>query len=89
MKKLYYTVDKELQDIDGIEETTGHKTVNVYNLVEGEIVSLFELEMLNEDNSEDAIFHHLDARMNGEDIEPEDRINFGNINAKDIIFVNL
>ena len=89
MKKIYYTVDKELQDIDGIEESTGHKTVNVYDVVDGEVIPLFEVQLFNEDNSENAIFQHLDARMNDEDIESEDKIDFGNIDVKDITFVNL
>ena len=33
MKTLYYTVEKELQDIDGIEETTGYKDIRVYDIV--------------------------------------------------------
>lgn len=35
MKTLYYVVEKELQDIDGVEETTGYKDIRIYDIVDG------------------------------------------------------
>lgn len=53
--QVYYTVDKELQNIDGIEETTGHKTVTTYTVENGKVEKFFDLDLLNEDNSEEEI----------------------------------
>lgn len=53
--QVYYTVDKELQNIDGIEETTGHKTVTTYTVENGKVKKFFDLDLLNEDNSEEEI----------------------------------
>lgn len=67
MKKLYYTVEKELQNIDGIEEATGNKTITAYSVVGGEIEKQFEVECLNEDNSEEAIQDYLDDNGMGDE----------------------
>ena len=58
-KKLYYTVEKELRDIDGVEETTGIKTITAYSVVDGEIKKQFDVECDNEDNSKDVIDDYL------------------------------
>lgn len=50
--QVYYTVDKELQNIDGIEETTGNKTVTTYTVENGKVKKFFDIELLNEENSE-------------------------------------
>jgi hypothetical protein len=56
MNKIYYTVEKELQDVgDGIEETTGNKTVYLYHIVDGELVNLTDIELSNEDDTEEEI----------------------------------
>ena len=62
MEKLnmYYTVEKELEDVGGIEETTGHKEVNVYTVEHGEVKKFFDLELLNEDNTKECIKDWLD-----------------------------
>lgn len=67
MKKLYYTVEKELQNIDGIEEATGNKTITAYSVVGGEIEKQFDVECLNEDNSEEAIQDYLDDNGMGDE----------------------
>jgi len=74
MKKLYYVVKKELQDIDGFEETTGHKTVSTYSAVikDGapEIEHQFDVELSNEDNSIEGISDYLiDNGMGDEKFE--------------------
>jgi len=66
-KKLYYTVEKELQDIDGIEETTGHKTITTYSVVNGEIEKQFDIECANDENSEEAINDYLIDNGMGDD----------------------
>jgi hypothetical protein len=33
MKKLYYTVTKQLNDFDGIEQTNGFKDIHIYDIV--------------------------------------------------------
>lgn len=53
--QVYYTVDKELQNIDGFEETTGNKTVTTYTVENGKVKKFFDLDLLNEDNSEEYI----------------------------------
>ena len=60
MKKLYYTIEKEMRDFDGIEEATGHRTITTYSVVDGEIQKQFDVECTSEDNSEEMIQEHLD-----------------------------
>lgn len=64
MRKLYYVVEKELQDVDGFEEITGNKTVTTYSCgVDGNglpyIEREFEVELDNEDNSIEGIKDYL------------------------------
>jgi len=69
-KKLYYTVTKELVSIgdnDGIEETTGNKTITTYSVVNGEIERQFEVEGSNDDNSMELIQMYLDDNGMGDD----------------------
>lgn len=61
MGKLYYTIEKELQSIDGFEETTGNKTVTVYEIANDTPKEFFTLELVNEDDSEEEIQDWLDA----------------------------
>lgn len=72
MKNLYYTIEKETQNIDGIEECTGHKTIRVYSIshkkVDGFVMEKeFDVECLNEDNSEEAIQDYLDDNGMGDE----------------------
>lgn len=89
MKKkiLYYTVEKELQDIDGIEETTGNKKVLVYEIVDNKPKELLEIDLFNEDISTDCIYNILDEHMNME-MNDEGRIDLG-VNIDDIEFIQL
>jgi hypothetical protein len=59
-KKLYYIIEKELQSVDDFEETTGHKTVSVYEIINNEPKKFFSLDLTNDDNSEEAIQDYLD-----------------------------
>lgn len=67
-KKLYYVVDLELQHVDGeIEETTGNKTVRVYDM-EDNVPKIFcTLDLLNTQNSEEEIQEYLDDNGFGDD----------------------
>ena len=74
MKKLYYVVNKELQDIDGVEEATGNKTISTYSTIvkDGipEIEHQFDIELSNEDNSIEGIEDYLiDNGMGDEKFE--------------------
>ena len=41
MKKLYYTVEKQLNQYGDVEETNGYKTITVYDVINNEIVNQF------------------------------------------------
>lgn len=69
-KKIYYVVNKEVQDIDGFEECTGNKTVGVYMIVDNELKTIAVLELDNSDSSELAIKEELDE--NGLGISSKD-----------------
>ena len=59
MQKLYYTVEKELQQVDDFEETTGFKTVTVYDIENNIPTKFFELEVSNDENTKEAINEYL------------------------------
>ncbi len=58
-KKLYYTVDKDLVDTGGIGETTGWKSINVYDIVENEPVLLVTITCENYEDSIEMIRNEL------------------------------
>lgn len=60
--KLYYVVTKQLADSDGFEETTGWKTLTVYDIDTQamDLVVVAELEIANSSNSEEEISQELD-----------------------------
>jgi len=66
-KKLYYTVEKELQDLDGFEETTGNKTITCYDMVNNEPKIFCEIETQNTENSEVEIQEYLDNNGYGDE----------------------
>ena len=49
MKKIYYVVEKQLEDIDGFAEATGNKSVTGYHIVDNEMVELCTFDMSNTD----------------------------------------
>ena len=61
MKTLYYTVEKQTTNLDGIEECTGWKTISVYEIVLDKPKLWFELDAKNEDSSENEIQEWLDS----------------------------
>ena len=60
MTKLFYTVEKQTQTIDTIEECTGWKTIQVYEIANDQPKIWFELEARNDDSSEEEIQNRLD-----------------------------
>lgn len=69
MKTLYYTVEKELQSVDGFEETTGHKTIRVYDFVENKPILIFEIEADNENSSQSELDFFVEETLQEEDFE--------------------
>jgi hypothetical protein len=63
MTKLFYTVEKQTQTIDTIEECTGWKTIQVYEIANDQPKIWFELEARNDDSSEEEIQTWLDNKL--------------------------
>jgi hypothetical protein len=59
-KVLYYVIEKELSSYDDIEETTGNKTVTVYDILNNIPKIFTTLDLCNEDNTRDKIKEYLD-----------------------------
>ena len=57
---LYYTVEKRLIDIDGIEEADGWKDIIVYTIEDNIPKIMCEFEALNENSTEEEIQTWLD-----------------------------
>ncbi len=57
-KKLYYTVEKEIDNTG--ESLTGNKTITVYEIVNNEPKKFFGVECRNEDNTKMEILVYLD-----------------------------
>jgi len=66
-KKLYYVVEKELQGNDGFEETTGNKTITVYEMVNNEPKKFTDIDAANDENSQEKIQEYLDDNGYGDD----------------------
>ena len=61
LKKLYYVVEKKLQDVgDDIQEITGWKQITVYDMVNNIPKIFCEIESENAINSEVEIQEYLD-----------------------------
>ena len=67
MRKLYYTVEKELQQVGDFEETTGFKTVTVYDIENNIPTKFFELEISNDENTKEAINEYLSDNGYGDE----------------------
>ena len=67
-KKLFYVVDLELEHVDGdIKETTGNKTVRVYDMENNVPIIFCTLDMVNTQSSEAEIQEYLDDNGFGDD----------------------
>ena len=60
MTKLFYTVEKHTQTIDTVEECTGWKTIQVYEIANDQPKMWLELEARNDDSSDEEIQTWLD-----------------------------
>lgn len=60
MKQLFYVVEKQLNDVDGFEETNGWKTITVYKIEDNQPKQVCEFEAHNSDNSIEEIQTWLD-----------------------------
>jgi hypothetical protein len=69
MKTLYYTVTKQLNDIDGVEETNGFKDIRIYDIIDNKPLLITEIEAENEYSSLDEINHFVEITMMEEDFE--------------------
>lgn len=68
MKTIYFTVDKELNEIDsGLFDTTGNKTITVYTIENNEPKIFFEIESILENNSIEEIQWWLDENGYGDE----------------------
>ena len=69
MIKLFYTVEIELDFFDENDGSlTGNKTVNVYTIVNNDMVKLTDLDLTMECNSELAIQDWLNDNGYGDEI---------------------
>ncbi len=69
MKTLYYTVDKELNNIDGTEETTGYKDIRLYDIIDNKPVLITEISAENEYSTIDELNHFVEVTIMEEDFE--------------------
>lgn len=66
-KTLYFVVEKQLDDIDGVGTTNGLKEISVYDMVENKPVVFARIESDNEESSRDAIRNYLEDNGYGDD----------------------
>lgn len=72
-KIIYFTVEKELinslDDNSNVQETTGNKTVSAYSINNtlNKLEPIVSLDILNEENSIEAIQNYLDDNGMGDD----------------------
>lgn len=66
MKSLYFTVEKQTNTYDGVEECVGWKTISVYEILLDRPKLWFEIEAKNEDSSEGVIQDWLDENGFGD-----------------------
>jgi len=55
MKKLFYTVEKQTKTIDTVEECTGWKTIQIYEIEDNLPKMLMQIEVHNDDSSVEEI----------------------------------
>ena len=71
MKKLYYVIEKEVQDIDDVQECTGYKDVTVYQITDNEPKRITTLTLENFTDSQDEIFDWLSGNGYGDNVSDE------------------
>lgn len=60
MKRFYYVVSKQLDNVDGFEETNGWKDISVYKAEGDRVSNILSLEIPNSDNSKESIMSSLE-----------------------------
>ena len=69
-KKVFYVVDFELEDIDGVVETTGHKTISLYTIEKDDLECIGTIDCTIEDNTIEEIEEFLnDNGFEDEEVE--------------------
>jgi len=71
MKKLYYVIEKEVQDIDDVQECTGYKDVTVYQIIDNEPKRITTLTLENFTDSQEEIFDWLSGNGYGDNVSDE------------------
>lgn len=70
MKTLYYTVEKELENIaDGIDQATGVKDIRIYDIVDNKPKLVTEINAENEYSTQDELEHFVKYTLQEEDFE--------------------
>lgn len=54
-KKIYYLTNIELLDVDGIKESTGHKTIDLFSIEKDSLGLIGTIHCLLKDNSFDKV----------------------------------
>jgi len=62
MNKFYYTVTKQLDNVDGFEETNGYKDISVYRVKNNELVKVLDLELENTESTYPTILEELESK---------------------------
>lgn len=56
MRKIYYTIDISLNELDGgVFDSDGLKTINLYEIKDNEVISFGTIESTLSDNTEEEI----------------------------------
>ena len=71
MKTLFYVIEKELENIGGVEETTGYKDVRVYDIVGGVPKLVIDINIENSDSTLDELKTYVEETIQDEDSETE------------------
>lgn len=69
MKTLYYTVTKQLNDYDRVQETNGFKDIILYDIVDNKPKLVVEIEAENEYSDLDELNHFIEFTIQEEDFE--------------------
>lgn len=69
MKTLYYTVEKELQNVGEVEETTGYKDIRLYDIVDNKPILITEISAENGYDTIDELNYFVEETMMDEEFE--------------------
>lgn len=67
MKTLYYTVEKELENTDGIEYANGYKNISLYKIEADQPKLITTIQAENEYNTLDELNHFVKTTITEED----------------------